>query len=247
VTRAFALLATVLAVLAARPAPAQSLVADLADHLVAITAGFTGTDVVLFGATDGPGDVVVVVSGPARPLVVRRKGRFFGVWLNRQQMEFDEVPSFYAIASTKPIDDILPAALLDRYQLGLDHLKLLPPNPEAQRDDLPEFRQALVRNKQREGLYITDAAKVTFLAERLFRTKISFPANVATGTYQALVYLVRDNQVVSAQSTPLLISKIGVGAEVYDFAHGLSMAYGFISVMIAVMAGYLASLAFRRS
>jgi len=188
-----------------------------------------------------------VVSGPARPLVVRRKSRFFGVWINRQEMEFDEVPSFYALSSSKPIDDILPAALLDRYQLGLDHLKLLPPNPEAHRDDLPEFRAALVRNKQREGLYMTDVGHVTFLAERLFRTKLSLPANVTTGTYQAQVYLVRDSQVVSAQTTPLLISKIGVDAEIYDFAHGLSIAYGFISVMIAVMAGYLASLAFRRS
>jgi uncharacterized protein (TIGR02186 family) len=231
----------------AAPAGSQPLVADLADHLVAITAGFTGTDVVMFGATDGPGDVVVVVSGPSKPLVVRRKSRLFGVWINRQAMQFDEVPSFYALASSKPIDDILQPAMLDRYQLGLDHLRLLPPNPEAQRDDLPEFRAALVRNKQREGLYVTDAGRVTFLGERLFRTKISFPANVATGTYQAQVYLVRDGQVMSAQSTPLLISKIGLGAEVYDFAHGPSAAYGFVSVMIAVMAGYLASLAFRRS
>ncbi|MBI1778071.1 MAG: TIGR02186 family protein [Proteobacteria bacterium] len=234
-------------ILAPGPAPAQPLVADLADHLVAITAGFTGAEVVMFGATDGPGEVVVVVSGPSRPVVVRRKGRFFGVWINRQEMAFEEAPSFYALASSKPIDDILQPSLLDRYQLGLEHLRLLPPNPEAQRDDLPEFRAALVRNKQREGLYVADAARVTFLGEQLFRTKISFPANVATGTYQAQVYLVRDGQVVSAQTTPLLISKIGVGAEIYDFAQELSMAYGLVAVSIAVVAGYLASLAFRRS
>jgi hypothetical protein len=64
-------------------APAQPLVADLSSHLITITSSYTGTDLLLFGAVEQGGDVIVVVHGPTEPLVVRRKERVAGVWVNR--------------------------------------------------------------------------------------------------------------------------------------------------------------------
>ena len=56
--------ALLLALLAAdQPARAQELVADLSDHLIAIDSEFTGTDLLVFGAIEGDGDVVVAALG----------------------------------------------------------------------------------------------------------------------------------------------------------------------------------------
>ncbi len=231
--------------LGAPPAAAQSpLVADLSKHLVAITTGFTGTDVLLFGAVDGPGDVVVVVRGPPRAEKVRRKERVAGIWMNRTSVIFTDAPSFYRLAATKPPEAVLPPALLDRHQIGFEHLDLA---VEADPGENPAaFRDALLRLKQRRNLYGDKVAPVSFLGNRLFRTEMYFPANVPVGAYSVEVYLVRDGEVVSAQITPLVISKIGVGAEVYDFAHQRAPLYGIIAVVLAMSAGWLAATAFKK-
>ncbi len=103
---------------------ASTLVADLSRHLVAISTGFAGTDVLLFGATEGKGDVVVIVRGPDRPVVVHRKSRVLGVWVNTAKMTFDRAPSFYAIASSRPLAEIAASTVLARHQMGLDNLRL---------------------------------------------------------------------------------------------------------------------------
>jgi len=225
------------------PARAQTLVADLTSHLIAITTGFTGTDVVLFGAIDGDGDVVVVVRGPETPVEVRRKERTLGIWLNRADMTFAEVPGFYSIASTKPIAQLAKPEVLERYHIGLEHLALVPVDPG---DEIEQFRQALVRNKQREGLFPTTTGSVSFVGSRLFRTTVSFPANVPTGSYQVWVYLIRNGQVQGAQTTPLLVSPLGLSADIVDFAYRRALAYGLIAVAIAALAGWLSSVVFRR-
>lgn len=230
----------------ASEAKAQALVADLTSHLIAITTGFTGTEVVLFGAIDGEGEVVVVVRGPEQPVVVRRKERVLGIWLNRTQVTYRSVPGFYALASSKPLAEILRPDVMQRQRIGTQNLGLAPTRPLAD-SDLDAFGAALVRNKQAEGLFPAQIGQVSFLGGRLFRTTVTFPSNVPTGTYQVQVFLVRAGAVAGAQTTPLLISKLGVSAEIVDFAYRRSILYGLVAVLIAVMAGWAASAMFRRA
>lgn len=228
-----------------RSAEAQPLVADLSDHLVAITAGFTGTDVLLFGAVEGEGDVAVVIRGPEKDVTIRRKGRFAGLWVNREVLTFARAPMYYFVASSRPLVDLGPAALLQRHGIGLDHLKL--EEEEAVNPvELAAFRAGFIRNKQREDLYYKEPGKVAFLTGRLFRTDIYFPANVPTGTYSVEVFLIRQGEVVSAQTTPLVVSNVGVGADVFLFAHRYSFLYGIAAIAMALFAGWSASAAFRR-
>jgi len=233
-------------VLAPLPAQAQSLVADLSRHLIEITAGFSGAEVVLFGAVDGPGDVVVVVRGPDGQAVVRRKARIGGIWVNRDSMTFERAPSFYRLAASRPLEEFAPRALRGLHQLGTDTLRLETlGTPIAGQE--PQFREALIRNKTRLGLYAPAVAPVTFVGERLFRTRLSFPTNVPVGTYLVRVLLVRDGQVVSAQTTPLVVNRAGLEAEIYEFAHKHSAVYGLVAILVALVAGWLGHMAFRRS
>jgi len=240
--RSFVLVAALL--FCAPPARAQGLVADLTSHLIAITTGFTGASVVLFGATDGPGDVLVAVRGPDREMTIRRKSRVAGVWVNTDQLTFANVPSFYAVAASRPIEAILPPATAAFYRLGSTNLRLeaQTPSPSAVTD---AFRTALERVQQQAGLFIDRIGKVDFLGERLFRTTIAFPSNVPTGTYLVEVFLVRDKDVVSGQTTPLVVSKVGIDAAVFEFAGRQPGFYGAIAVLTAVVAGWLASLPVR--
>ena len=228
---------------AAHPAAATGdLVADLSDHLVAITTGFTGTKVLLFGATQGEGDVVVVVRGPRNRQLVRRKDRIAGIWINNAEMAFQGVPSFYAVSSSRPLADFVPPAVAARHQIGIENVRLAAPEGA---DEAGAFRDALVRNKQRAELYGKAPGTISFLGNRLFRTDLYFPTNAPVGTYEVQVLLFRGGEVVSASITPLIVSRIGFEAGVFDFAHRHALAYGVLAVLIAVMAGWLAGIVFR--
>lgn len=243
---ASAVLVLLALVMPMRPAAAQSLAADVSSHLIAVTTGFTGTDVVLFGATDGPGDVIVLVRGPEREVTVRRKDRVGGFWINVERVLFDHVPAFYAIAANRPIAEFTSPTQRLREQLGPQFLRV-EPRTVAPPQKIEAFRAALIRNKIADGVYSTATIPVRFLGERLFRSTIRFPANVPTGTYTVDVFLVREGEVVAAQATPLIISKIGIGADIADFAYRHTLAYGLVAVVLAAVAGWLAGIIFRRA
>ncbi|HEX7968458.1 MAG TPA: TIGR02186 family protein, partial [Stellaceae bacterium] len=226
---------------------AEPLVADLTSHFIAITTGFTGTSVVLFGATDGTGDVIAIVRGPERDAVVRRKSRVAGIWMNTREMTFTGVPSFYAVYSNRPLEEIAPPPMQALHQTGLANLRLAGTEKNRSPEEISDFRAALIRERQRQGLFAEEVGRVAFLGDRLFRATIPFPANLPTGEYRVEILLVRDKAVVSGQTTPLYVSQVGLDAEVNDFANRRALLYGVIAVAGAAMAGWLASLPFRNA
>jgi uncharacterized protein (TIGR02186 family) len=240
----FAALA-LLAIAFSPTAKAQPLVADLSSHLIAITTGFAGTELLLFGATEGEGDVVVIVRGPDSEASVRRKARVAGLWINRDEMRFANTPTFYRLAASKPLAEFVPPALRQRHQIGTEFLRLQALG-EADAEEVAAFRAGLVRNKEAQKLYDPEIGRVAFLGPRLFRTRILFPANVPTGAYSVEVLLVRGGQVIAAQTTPMFVSKVGIGADIYDFAHQWAAIYGLLAIFIAVFAGWAAGAIFKK-
>jgi uncharacterized protein (TIGR02186 family) len=241
-SRCFSLLAPIL--LWATSARAEALAADLTSHLIAITTGFTGASVVLFGAIDDPGDIAVVVRGPDREMTVRRKSRIAGIWMNSQEVTFTNVPSFYFVAASRPLEEIVSPAAAALYRLGVSSLQMrteVGAPPEIAKN----FAAALIATQQRAKLFPNTVGKVHFVGQRLFRTTIEFPSNVPTGTYLVAVFLIRDKDVISGQTTPLVVSKVGIDADVFGFAVRQPALYGVVAVLTAVVAGWLASLPFR--
>jgi len=240
------LLSTLALTVGAPAARAQSLVAELTSHLVAITTGFTGATVVLFGSSEQKGDVIVVVQGPTRDIVVRHKSKIAAIWVNTTQVTFRNVPTFYSIASTRPLGEIAPPELLRAQQIGLDGLRLTPEG-NLEPEYIQEFRTALIRNQEQSGLYLPDPEPVTFAGEHLFHANITFPANVPTGDFLVHVFLLRNHAVIEAQTLTLTVSQVGFDARVHAFADRYALAYGIIAVALAALAGWLASLPFRNA
>jgi uncharacterized protein (TIGR02186 family) len=236
----------------ASTATAAELVSGLSTDLIQITSNFTGADIVLFGALEpseelgqeADQDLVIVIRGPPLDMTVRRKARILGVWINREQVRFSGLAGYYFLASTRPLDDIASPATLERFRLGTANLEYVSP-PGIDPEEADPFRAAAIRDRKRERLYWESPTGIEFLSRTLFRARIPVPASVPPGQYRAEVYLFQDGQVVSAQSSPLFIDKSGFERRVYDFAYQRSLAYGLSAVLMSVVLGWLASVAFR--
>lgn len=238
-----------LSLVVALPARAEDLVSGLSQDSIEITSNYTGSVIVVFGAIERPTsqgrrDVLVVVRGPPAPMTVRKKDRIAGLWINNERAIFYGMPSYYFVASSRPISEIATRDTLDRYALGLDGLQ-----PKAVRAEgsAETFRRAVIRRKEEQHLYAELPNGVEFLSETLFRVRVPVPASVATGEYTAEVYLFQDDALVSAQVTPFYIDQTGLERQLFNFAHKWPFTYGASAVLMALLLGWISSLFFRQS
>ena len=229
------------------------LVADLSKSNIAITSGFHGTDLLLFGAVDGaPGDdILVVISGPPTDIAQRRKANRAGIWINVETNIWQNVPSLYHILATNPIDKITSPETLAMLAIGTDNigLEIAAETPIAgqSRPTANEFISALQTNMANIELWPDQTGNVTLTENALFRAEVKLPANILSSTYDVRVLQFRNGVAISEDITNLYINKGGLSAGIYNFAHNYSALYGIFAILFAVTAGWLAASAFRRS
>jgi uncharacterized protein (TIGR02186 family) len=239
--RMFALL-----LLLAAPGFAKPLVADISSHEITIHTSFEGAELMLFGARNAAGDIVVVIRGPARDAIVRRKERVAGMWVNRTEEAFYNVPGFYAMAASRDYDEITKSVYFRPLGIGFEEALTgggLMEKPSGQRG---LFTRALLRDLRGKRLYATLPSQVSFIGETLFKAIVPFPDNMPRGDYTAEVYLFRDGEVVGMQTTPIHVYKSGFDAFVYEQAHQHPLGYGVVAVLLAAFAGWAVSALFER-
>jgi uncharacterized protein (TIGR02186 family) len=251
------LLLTLLAplVLAGTPVPAETLVTSLSSHRVSITSNYTGTDMVVFGAIErdaqtvaraSPYEVVITVRGPRQSLVVREKEPLGPVWVNQEQQKFPEAPAYLGVFASQPFAEITSPALRQRQKIGLDAL-VNAPDFTLDRGGADEpFRNALLRLKAREGLYLQNERGVTFLTPTIFRAAVPLPATAPPGNYDVEVALFADTVILARTQTSFELVKSGFEQQVGEVARDYAALYGITTAVIAIFFGYLASVIFRR-
>lgn len=217
----------------------KNLTIDLASDHVDITTGFNGANLHLFGVKDRNGDVAVVIRGPNKKMTVRKKNRVLGIWMNTEYMDFEDVPAYYDFAISKQFgfndeDEIL----LRDNGVGLSTLVFEPDDVVPDRERVRSFQEALIRNKQVQGLFPLEGKNVEFLSENFFRTTMYLPANVPTGDYVIETLLFSGGKVIGRSTTNLAVAPVGLNARIYEFATQKSFYYGLICVLIAVFAGW---------
>jgi uncharacterized protein (TIGR02186 family) len=231
-------------------ASAESLISTLSDDAVEITSNFTGEQIVVFGAVRGiPADnstyqVAVVVQGPDQDVVVRRKERFLGIWLNRTSREFVSVPSYYVMHLSENFSNTLTPADLIQYRLGVSSLPFVldsGTDATAQR-----FASALIGIKNARGLFAERKREVEFLAPNVFRTTFFLPSDIPTGEYRVSVYLFRDQAFLAGQTQMLSIAKGGYSEWIARAALDFPFSYGVVCVALALFTGWFAGVIFRR-
>ena len=223
------------------------LVPEVSQHEVQLRQGFTGTELLLFGAILNPDgtraakdyDIVVVLKGPTQSIVVREKQKVAGIWLNAGSTDFRSAPSYYAIASTRPIREIVDDRTAAIYELGLPWLQLSPIgaiDPEEQ----ARFAAGLVDLNSRAGLYRENGDSVTVKEQVLYQARIYLPASVPTGTYTAETFAISKGRVVASANSEVEVRKLGFERAVANFAENYSISYGILAVTISILMGWLA-------
>jgi uncharacterized protein (TIGR02186 family) len=258
--RAAMLLALALAIALPAAALAQtagheSIQIGLSSDTISITSDFSGADLTIFGSIDnidpavaraGGYDVIVVLEGPPRPVVVRHKERIFGMWINTQSETFVNVPFSYSVALTKQPQDIAEPKVYRQLALGIDNIYMQPLDPSADPATIKEFTAALRERKKASGLYSERPGAVQFLSQTLFRATVSLAPDVPVGTHRARAFLFKGGNFVAQTSAPLVILKGGFERRVYQFAQNDSFFYGVFCVLLALLTGWLGRLIFRK-
>jgi uncharacterized protein (TIGR02186 family) len=229
------------------PTCGDELTIDLTKNAVPITANFVGSELMLYGASESGGDILVVVRGPNKDQTVRRKKKSALIWVNDMEVTFLDAPSYYFLASTRPLDDFVSDNTAQREQIGYPALALKVEGIVDDDEVIKDFQRALIRNKQKQGLYGEGPGLVSYKGKHLFRTRLKFPANVPVGNYNIDIYDFKDGKVINKESTVLPVQKKGIGAQVYNFAHQHALFYGIMAILVAALAGWLASVMFRKA
>ena len=236
----------------ALPVQAEQIVAGLSQTEVSINANFAGSEIIVYGAVkrDAPApknprlEVIVTVEGPADPLIVRKKDRRFGIWVNAESVQIDLAPSFYAVATTGPLSEILTDAENLRYQITVPS-EIRAVGIAQQTDNSSDFIAALLRIREDEGRYRIAEGAVELTDSTLFRADVVLPANLTEGDYRVRMYITRGGMVIDAQDQVIAVQKQGLERFVNRLSKSQPLIYGLLSLAMAVAAGWGASTAFR--
>jgi len=230
----------------------EEVVLGLSKDKVAITTSFDGSEILIFGAVkresaipETPLHVVITVAGPSHPVVVRRKDKWLGlIWVNKASVDVDSAPSFYAIATSGPMREVLSDTEDLRRKISIDNA-IRSVGAPAEVGNSADFTEALIRIRRKAGLYQLLEGQVALDQQTLFRTAIEMPSDLTEGAYTTRIFLTRDGQIISDYETSIDVRKVGLERWLFTLSRQNPMAYGLMSLAIAIAAGWGASAAFR--
>jgi uncharacterized protein (TIGR02186 family) len=239
--------------LAQKELPPESIQIGLSTDTIGIGAEFSGAEITIFGALTGADpliqrqgryDIVVVLEGPEMPLILYRKSRVLGMWMNTDSQRFDQVPLSYIASSTRKIQDITDKKTFKQLSLGIEALAFESNRYQALRDT--EFSNAFKALSRKSGRYSEAAGTVEFISPNLFRATLELPANVPVGKHKARAFLFRNGTFIKESSTGLQIEKAGFEQSLVTFSHTNSLLYGLGAIAIAMLIGWLGRVVFRK-
>jgi len=227
------------------------LVPEVSQSRIEVRQGFTGADLLLYGALIAPPetrdeyDIVVVVKGPAESVRMREKERIVGVWMNAGSSDFRSAPTFFAVASSRPVSELVDERTAAIFELGTRFIQLSPVgeiDPETQ----ARFARGLVEMRTRAGLYSEDPRGVRIKQDVLYQARISLPSNVTTGLYTAETFAITNGRVIASATTRIEVVKVGLEGRVVLEANRNSLLYGSFAILLSVGMGLLAGQLFSR-
>lgn len=230
----------------------ESVVSDLSEDRIDISTNFTGSQILIYGAVkrmapppqSGLLDVIITVQGPSAPISVRRKARVFGLWIEKDVVNVDRAPSYYALTTTRPFNEIISDTEDLRYSISVPRAIRSVGAPKTIMDS-PAFTEALIRLRTGRGLYQMGEGQVRLTDNTLFRAKFDIPSSLVEGAYRSRIFLLRNKKVIALDERTIYVRKVGLERWLRRTAYDQPALYGFLSLVIAVGAGWAASAGFR--
>ena len=220
---------------------------DISENNIKIETNFIGKEVIIFGILNNDQETILTIKGPEKNAVIQKKERILGFWFNTKKIKYNQIPTIFFIASSNNIEDILPASTIIKEELSFNYLL---ENKTSQRNfisdiSLDTWKDNFVRIKKNKNLFKEyDIEKID---NKLFQTRIFFPAKSIPGEYKVNVYQIKNNLILNNKEKVITLKKSGVGSQIYNFAHKNAAAYGLFAIIFAILSGFLAATLFRRS
>ena len=229
------------------------LVPEVSQSRIEVRQGFTGANLLLYGAIIDPGgpgagteyDIVVVLKGPTEPIRIREKERIAGIWMNAGSTDFRSAPAFFAVASSRPIEQIVDPLTAAIYELGTDFIQFSPTG-EIDPQEQGRFARGLVEMRRRGGLYKQDPDGVRISEGVLYQARITLPSNVTTGQYTAETFAIAEGRVLASATADIEVVKVGLEGSVVAAAQRWSLLYGLGAIVLSVSMGWIAGRLFSR-
>ena len=220
---------------------------DLSENNIKIETDFNGKEIIIFGILNDDQETLIAIKGPEKKALIQKKERILGFWFNTKKITYNKVPSIFFIASSGNLENSLPMSTIIKEELSFD---LLLENKLSQRNfisdvSLENWKDNFVRIKKNKNLF--KQYKVEKIDNKLFQTRVFFPAESIPGEYKVQVYQIKNNIILNKKEKIITLQKSGIGSQIYDFAHKNAAAYGFFTIIFAVLSGFLAATLFRRS
>ena len=220
---------------------------DISENNIKIETNFIGKEVIVFGILNDDQETIMTIKGPEKNALIQKKERILGFWFNTKKITYNQIPSIFFIASSNEIEDILPTSTIIKEELSFDYLL---ENKTSQRNfisdiSLDTWKSNFVRIKKNKNLF--KEYEIENIDNKLFQTRIFFPAKSIPGEYKVNVYQIKDNLILNNKEKVITLKKSGIGNQIYNFAHKNAAAYGLFAIIFAVLSGFLAATLFRRS
>ena len=220
---------------------------DISENNIKIETNFIGKEVIIFGILNDDQETIMTIKGPEKNALIQKKERILGFWFNTKKITYNQIPSIFFIASSNEIEDILPTSTIIKEELSFDYLL---ENKTSQRNfisdiSLDTWKSNFVRIKKNKNLF--KEYEIEKIDNKLFQTRIFFPAKSIPGEYKVNVYQIKDNLILNNKEKVITLKKSGIGNQIYNFAHKNAAAYGLFAIIFAVLSGFLAATLFRRS
>ena len=220
---------------------------DLSENNIKIETDFNGKEVIIFGILNDDQETIMTIKGPEKNAVIQKKERILGFWFNTKKIKYNQIPTIFFIASSNNIEDILPASTIIKEELSFNYLL---ENKTSQRNfisdvSLNTWKDNFVRIKKSKNLF--KEYKIEKIDNKLFQTRVFFPAKSIPGEYKVNVYQIKNNLILNNKEKIINLKKSGVGSQIYHFAHKNAAAYGLFTIIFAILSGFLAATLFRRS
>ena len=220
---------------------------DISENNIKIETNFIGKEVIIFGILNDDQETIMTIKGPEENALIQKKERILGFWFNTKKITYNQIPSIFFIASSNEIEDILPTSTIIKEELSFDYLL---ENKTSQRNfisdiSLDTWKSNFVRIKKNKNLF--KEYEIENIDNKLFQTRIFFPAKSIPGEYKVNVYQIKDNLILNNKEKVITLKKSGIGNQIYNFAHKNAAAYGLFAIIFAVLSGFLAATLFRRS
>ena len=223
----------------------QNLIAEFLDNQIDIDVGFTGKKLSYFGVIDTSGDLVIIVTGPRKKIKVFKKEKKAWFWINSSYRVFSDVPSYYYVAASRPLNQIKNDSFLKINQIGLENLRFEGAE-EIEDEERMQWRNGIIESMKKMGNYFSKSGTIDIIDKRLFKTDISFPSDIAEGIYIVDTLLLKNEIVIGSKRSFINVSKSGVGEKVYLFATENGLLYGIFAAIAAMLFGFLVNEVIRK-